>query len=448
MATIPSAVTAQYSDAYISTFDFHMPEKRNTLFRKYGDQGMGFYNIMDTLGFIEPVEQTTYSHFEEDWIWTPVHVRNNVASPGAGNPISFTLATTDLDSNNRFFIALNDNVMFANQVTGTVTVVDVSTPSAPVITVEPNDSSDNIGALLAGDTVIIYSNDWAEGTDQPSGKVARAIEYSFNCKIVKETNQYTGSEATNKTWWIKDSMGNFIPALYMKGQLDADYRMALRMNGALLFDRTTTNTTLSNAGHRTTQGLIPWVRGGGNTDSYNPGFYSIADFDIMNNVLDQNFAPTEEMAMLGLGLQTEWENLFVNSFTQGAIVYAMFNEGKKETDLNIGFKSFTKTERTWFIKRMAGFNNPRTYGAPGYNIPGMGVVCPMDGRKDPKTNNVIPSFGQRYKALGSYNRKMKVWLTGGAKAVTNQTDADSLNMRSEFGSEFVASNRFFLIEQQ
>ncbi len=446
MAT-PSAVTAQYSNALISTFDIHKPEKRDILYRKYGDQGMEFFKMIDKLGFSTPVAQQDYQHFEEDWIWVPVHSRNAVASPGVGNSINFTLASYDLDSGNRFFIALNDNVMFANQVTGTVTAVNVTVPTAPVITVRPNDTTNNIGALAADDTIIIYSNDWAEGTGQPDGKVARVIEYSFNTKIVKETNAYTGSEATNQTWTTVTSDGQSIPALYLKGQLDTDYRMALRMNGALLFDQTTTDATLLAAGNRTTQGLIPWVRGGGNVAGYNVGFYSMADFDIQNRILDQNFAPKEEVAMLGFDLQTEWENLFTNSFVNGAIVYGMYGEGKKAIDLSIGFNSFNKNERQWHIKRMTGFNMIQTFGAPGYKIPGMGVVMPIDGRKDPQTGNLLPSVGQRYKALGNYNRKMKVWLTGGAIAVTNQTDADALNIRSEFGSEFVASNRFFLIEE-
>jgi len=59
---------------------------------------------------------------------------------------------------------------------------------------------------------------------------------------------------------------------------------------------------------------------------------------------------------------------------------------------------------------------------------------------------MIPSIGMRYKALGDYNRQMKVWKTGGAQASTNQTDKDEMNQRTEFGSEYIASNRFFLTE--
>ncbi len=429
MAT-PSAVTSVYTDALISTFDIQMPSIKNTLFRRFGDQGLGFYQMMDTLGYIEPVAQTTYSHFEEDWIHVPVHVLNTVASPGAGNPISFTLQPQDLDVNNKFYIQLQHNVIFNNQVTGTVTAINVTTPTAPIITVQPHDATDNIGSVIAGDTVVIYSSDFAEGTDQPAGQVARTIKYTFSTKISKVSNEYTGSEATNQLWFDKDSAGNSIPAYYVKGQLDTDYRMSLA------------------AGDRTTTGVVPWVRGGGNVDTYLSGFYSMADFDYQNNILDQNFAPNEEVAMLGFKLQTDWDNLFSNSFVNGALVYGMFKEGQKSIDLAIGFNTFSKTERIWHIKRMAGFNHPQTYGAPGYNISGMGVIMPMDGRKDPKSNDTIPSFGQVYKSLGGYDRKMKVWLTGGAKASTNTIDKDVLSMRSEYGTRFVASNRFFLVEEQ
>lgn len=446
MAT-PSAVTSNYTDAYISTFDIHKPEKRNILFRKYGDQGLGFFNIIDTLGYQTPVAQTDYSHFEEDWIHQTVSVRNNVGSPGAGNSINFTLATADLDASNRFYIQVGDDVMFANQVTGHVTAIDVTTPSAPVVTVEPHVSTDNIGALTAGDIVIIYSDGFAEGTDQPNSKVAKSIEYSFSTKIVKETVAMTGTEMTNQTWFDKMSDGTPIQAYYLKGQIDCDYRMMLKMDGAMLFDRPTDNTALTTTGDRTTYGLVPWVRAGGNVDNYNATFYSLSDFDTMNNTLDQNFAPAEMLSMLGIQLQQEWENLFVNSFVDGAIVYASFTDGKKVTDLNIGFKTFSKTERFWHMKRMGVFNHPQLYGAAGFKIPGMGVITPMDSRKDAKTGGNIPSFGMRYKQLGDYNRKMKVWKVGGAKETTNGIDVDYLYMRSEFGSEFIASNRFFLVEQ-
>ncbi len=445
----PSSVTAVYSDAYVSTFDIHKPSIRNVLFRKYGNQGYGFFHVLDTLGYREAVDQTTYSHFEEDWIHQTFSSRNAVGSPGAGNPISITLSAGDLDSSNRFFVQVNDNVMFNNQVTGIVTAISVAVPSAPVLTIYPNQTTDNIGAVAAGDTMIIYSDSWAEGTAQPAGHVNIPIKYNFNCKITKVTNEATGSEMTNRIWVDYMSDGQKLGAWYWKGQIDADYEMAARIDGALLFDRPTTNAALVALEQRTTFGLVPWIRSGGNTDTYTPGFYSIADFDATNETLDANFAPSEMLELLGISANIEISNLFTNSFDAGSIVYASFKEGQKSADLAIDFSSFSKNGRTWHFKRMDSFNHPKFYGAPGFNFRNMMVMTPMDKQRDADPSgkgNMIPSIGMRYKSLGDYNRQMKVWKTGGAQASTNQTDKDEMNQRTEFGSEYIASNRFFLTE--
>lgn len=454
MAT-PSTVSSVQTDALISTFDINKPEKRNILFRKYGKQGLGFFNVLDTLGYKTPVAQTTYQHFEEDWIHQAVHVNANVASPGAGNPISFVLKPTlDLDSANRYFVQVNDNVMFANQVTGLVTGI-VAVGATVTVTVQPNQAIDNIGALNANDTVIIYSDSWAEGTSQPPGHISKPIEYEFSTKIIKVTNEVTGSSQTDRAWVDITSDGQSLAGgWWLKGwQIDTDYEMTARMDGALLFDRPNTNTTLTNLGNRNTTGLVPWVRSGGNVDTYNQGFYSIVDFDSQNEILDQNFAPSEMLSLLGIQLHLEWGNLFQNSFTAGAIVYANFSDGKKAADLNMDFNSFSKGERVWHLKRMGIFNHPQFYGAPGYKMPGMGILTPMDSVKnaDPQNDsNNIPSIGMRYKALDGYSRQMEVWTTGGGGKIpvkTSQTDISQLNMRTEMGSEYIASNRFYLIEQ-
>lgn len=448
MAT-PSTVTATYSDSLVSTFDIHKPEKLNVLFRKYGKQGLGFFNILNTLGYKKPVSQTTYSHFEEDWIHQAAHVLSNVASPGAGNAITFRLdPAQDLDSSNNYFIQENDDVMFANQVTGTVTAI-AAAGAVVDVTVRPHQSTDNIGALTAGDTVIIYSDNWAEGTTQPPGHVTKPIEYSFDAKIIKVTNEATGTEQTNRIWVETMSDGQKLGSWVVKGQIDADYEMALRMDGALLFDRPTTDATLTAAGNRTTFGLVPWIRSGGNVDTYVQGFYSIQDFYSQTEVLDASFAPQEMLSLLGISLYNEIEQLFVNTFTAGALIYGSFGDGKKDVDLNIGFKSFTAGERGWHLKKMNSFSHPYLYGAAGFTLKGMGIMTPMDKVKDanPDGSNMIPSIGCRYKELGGYSRQMKVWQTGGAKASTNQVDKDELNMRTEMGSQYIASNRFYLVEQ-
>jgi hypothetical protein len=440
-----NTVSAVHSDALVSSYDFHKPSVSNKLFRKFGDQGQSFFNIINTWGYVTPVDQTTYSHYEEEFIHENVHVRANVASPGAGNTITFTLGTQDLDAQNRFFIQIGDDVMFANGVTGNVTAINTATPSAPTVTVAPHEVADNIGALTAGDAVIIYSNNYAESTGQPNGHVSKKTKHNFSAKIIKYSVETTGTELTNGNWVDVMSDGKPIKGWFAKGQLDADYEMLLRMDGASLFDKPTTNTALSNVGKRTMTGLVPWIRSGGNIDTYSPGFYELEDFDQINKTLDGQFGASENTIMSGIDLHTDFENLFVNQFTAGAIVYG--KEKANPLELNLEVQSLKKGGRGYHFKKMGIFSHPRLYGASGYKTPGMGILMPMDLKKDAKTGNDLPSVGIRYKEMNGYSRKMETWTTGGGKNKVTQVDKDELNMRTERGTQFIANNRFYLIEQ-
>lgn len=445
----PAATQAQYTDQYISTFDIHMPHIRNDLFRQYGDQGLGFFNFVDTWGAVSPVDQTQWSHYEEDFIHESFNSRAAVASPGAGVEIDITLATYNLDGSNNFYPRLGDDVMFANQVTGTIVNIDVSTPTAPVVTIEPHSNTDNIGAIAQDDTIIIYSNNFAENTDQPESRVSKTIKYDFSAKIMKETMTVSGTEMTNKLWFNVMSDGQKIPAYYMKGQIDADYRMMLSIDGASLFDRVTTNPTLLATGNRTMTGMVPWIRGGGNILGYTPGLFTLPLFNQMVRRLDKYFAPDEFWAMLGIDLHLEWEDLFADILDDNPILLTGRYRNKSAKDLNFTFRSIKKGERCFYFQRMKSFNHPKLYGAAGFNLSGMGIVMPMDKKKDPVNGNRVPSVQFRYKKLGNYSRRMETWFTGGAGGIkkTNTIDNMQYNMRCEMGTEFFGVRRFYLIEE-
>jgi len=441
-------VSAVLTDELATTFDIHKPEKRNELFRRYGKQGVGYYDLIKTLGYSTAVSQTTFSHFEEGWIHANIEVRNNVADPGAGNSIDFTLAATDLDANNNFFIQEDDSVMFANDVTGTVTNVDVTTPSAPVITVEPDDSSDNIGALTAGDIVIIYSNNFAEDTDQPESTVSHPDEFSFSTQIIKQTRKASGSELTNQNWFDKDTDGNSLPSYYYKQVMEADYEMKLRMDGSLLFAKPITNTALTAVGKRNMTGVVPWIRTNGLSANHG-GTFALTDFDTMNLQLDSYNAPIENFGFLGIKLHQLIENTLRAdaSFVNGGIVYAA-NQRSSE-DLKIKFNSFEKTGRTYHFQRMGQLNQRKLYGSTGFDLNSLGFFAPTSKTKDARTSEKMPYMGMRYKKLGSYNREMETWYLGGAGNIRKTTSRDRIEIhyRTECGGEPAAADHWYLWEQ-
>ena len=92
----PSAVQSIWSQQIISTFDIDKPENLNVLFRRYGDQGLGLFRLIESMGFKMSVAQDTYEHDEEDWIHEVFHSLALVGAPGPGNDLVVTLDPSDL----------------------------------------------------------------------------------------------------------------------------------------------------------------------------------------------------------------------------------------------------------------------------------------------------------------------------------------------------------------
>jgi len=452
---MPQSVTPIYASEIVSGFDVWKPEQLADLFKRYGDQGMGYFMLLKTLGFEKPVAQDSYSHWEENLKHVSFKTRNNVSSPGAGADALITLHADDLDASNRFYPRLWDTVIFANEVTGQIVTIDVSTPSAPVVTVRPNKSTDNIGALTAGDTVAIISNAFSEGSGQPRGAFTGVEKYSNYTQIIKESLEVTGTEMTNQTWLNLNGMEG--APFYYAGITDIDYRMNLRIEGALLFQKPTTNTsmtdTVTSRQVQTTEGLIPYIRRKGNLYPYTTGTLQVTDFDNIDRTLDKEFAGNYICGLLGIDLHQQIENVLQAYFQDTNIQYTkevvndeLFggNSGKAAT---VNFKMLTKSERTYMFKRMKTFSNRNTYGSPGFKMPSMGVFLPINSKKDPVNGDNVRSIGCRYKALGPYSRKMEIYDVKGAGSGLKVTEFDKQNtyMRCHIGAHHRGGNQFILM---
>jgi hypothetical protein len=454
----PAAVAAPYASEIVSTFDIDKPERLNTLFRRRGEQGLGFFRIIESMGFKLPAAQDLYEHDEEDWIHETFHSLNPVGAPGPGNNALITLDPGDLDVNNNFYPRLWDQVLFPqSEVTGAIIDIDVNVPSAPVITVRPSDITDDIGAIGAGQELVIFSGGFSEGSGQPKGAVSGTFHYENELQIIKETLVATGTEMTNQKWFDKLSQpgGQSIPAYYMKGQLDTDYRMNLKIDGALLFGKRTTNPTIDPATGRpikTTEGLVPYIRRVGNTRNYTSGAFSVQKFNEAVKILDKEFAADYVCSLNGINLAIEIEDTLVDYFKDTNINYVtdrmsadMFG-GNKALAASVAFKMFTKGERTFALKRMPIFSHAKLYGASGYNHAGQGILIPMGKKKDKLTNMDLPTFGCRYKKLGPYSRMMEVWNVSGAGPNTKVIAEDLHNyyMRCHVGFHGMAGNQMIL----
>jgi hypothetical protein len=452
----PEAIAQIYASDIVSGFDIHKPEYMNTLFNRYGDQGASYFQLIRSMGFELPVANDVYGHFEDNWVHTTFHSRGIVAQGLAGAEVLITLDTADLDANNNFYPRLWDLVLFPNEVTGSITKVDVTDADVPVITVKPNDVLDQIPALVADEELVIFSSAFSEGSGQPEGALSSTWEYSNTAQIIKETIGYTGTEMVNQTWFDVTSAGQSIPAYYFKGQIEIDYRMALKIDGALLWGKQTTNTitdTVTGRAIKTTEGMIPYIRRVGNEQTYTANAFDVDEFDEMDNTLDRNFAGNNILSLLGLRFSQEIENSLVTYFADTNITYArqavntdIFNSNESLA-ASVNFKYLTKSERTYMFKRLGGFNNPKLYGADGYSARTMGVFLPVNSKKDPVTSNNVSSIGTRYRALGPYSRRMEVWKVGGVgRLKVTEFDKENTYQRCHVGAHFRGGNQMILME--
>jgi hypothetical protein len=453
-----NSFVAPYSSDLLSGFDIYKPEKLNKLFRVKGDQGMSYFMLLKSLGFETAVARDLYSHYEEMLIHDTVPV-NAQAGGAAGATVTLTINAAGIDvinGVNRIFPRLWDTILFSNGVTASVVAVNVG---AATFDVRPNVSGDSIPATSLAEEIVVISNAFSEGSDQPSGRLAGTKQYTNYLQIIKESLNATGSEMTNQDWFdelVDDSgAGKKILGYVMKGQVDLDYRLALSVSNALLFQKATTNTITDGTTNRaiqTTNGLIPEIRTDGNVLPYTPGTFNIATFDDIVKIQDAEFCGNDIVAFLGIDLHLEIENVMVDYFKETEIGYTVANvfKGDEGLAMSVGFKSFRKGDRTFHFKRMGSFSHPKIGGAPGYNYRNMGMFLPIDMRKDRSTGDMIPSIGCRYKSLGKYSRKMETWNVSGAgdgmKVISN--DLANWYMRTHVGAHHIGLNRFVLLDPQ
>lgn len=456
----PDAIAGIYASEIVSGFDLHKPEYLNDLFRRYGDQGESTFQLIRSMGFEKPVANDTYGHFEENHIHEIIHSTGIVAQPIQGDPITFVLDAVDLDANNNFYVRMWDILMFPNEVTGVVVDIDVTDPAAPEITCELQETTDRFPALTAGEELIIISNQFSEGSGQPEGAVSGTWQYENDAQIIKETIGATGTEMVNQDWIDVTSDGRKIPAYYYKGQIDIDYRIALKMDGAILWGKRTTNTNAAltdpdtGRASKSTEGLVPYIRRVGNEQSYTAGAFDIDEFDELDQTLDREFAGNYILGLLGISLHQDIENAMVEYFQNTNIQFAkqttndvLFNKNEA-LGASVNFTYLTKSERTFLMKRMKIFNNSKLYGADGYAGPTLGLWLPINQKKDPVSGNMVPSMGVRYRALGAYNRRMEVWDVGGAGAGLKVTEFDRRDtyQRCHIGAHYRGGNQFVLME--
>lgn len=412
--------------------------------------------MLKDMMFEESVAQETYSNFEINRYHSTFKVLANVTQPAVDADIVLKLHADSVDSDNRFYPQRFDAVMFSNEVGGIIWNIDTTTPSEPELTIKIQKSGAQFPALTAGDEVTIISNAYSEGSGQPVSRIAGVIEDSNDLQIIKETFSVTGTEMTNQTWLNLKGIDG-APYYWVEGQAQMDYRMLLKVDGALTWGERTTNPSVidPDTGNKiyTTEGCYRYARRKANPYPKASGALDMTDFDAIDLLLERNHVGNYVLTLSGSKRYQNIENMAVTYLQDTNINYAtetankdLFG-GRTGKDLAVNFKYLTKSGRTFLLKRNSNSTNPSTFGAAGYSMAEQSLMVPLSRFVEPKTNKPSSCLGMRYKALGGYNRRTETYPVRGAGPglKVSEFDVSNVYQRQNVGSHNTAGNQWVFI---
>lgn len=457
MAT--TSFTAPASEVLLSTFNYLLkPDVQNLYVQKYKYNGLTLYSLLQLLGMKQRVTQITNFTNEQPRIIKSFSPRANVTG---GLSISVTLSTADVNSDNTFYPQVGMQVMTTDKVRGKITAIDVSIPSAPVLTIE----ADNVpfNNIAAGTPIINFSRRSGEGTGQPSSTFTQPELYQYYNKIIKGTATATGTALSVDTWTTQFG-GQPIPGgvFAIMPQIEEEMRIQRMIGGGLMFDQVVTNANaLTEPGEQNVFGMVPAVLANGNSTTTTPGSFGIADMDYIVRVFDAEVGCLNNLIVAGGSLYQDIENGVVNTFTQNPIVFSktltgvsnpVVNEQAVRTDsifANYNVRGFSKGNYFFHLAKIQELNDPETYGAAGFTTPNLGVIMPLDplagtgqsGIKGYVELTYLDVIGQ-----GGAGTEMKIWKTGAnAPVPTDQIDNLNVNYLTRTGIRFKALNKFFVL---
>jgi hypothetical protein len=463
-----------------------------------------FTDLIKYLGYHRPIlpgVDGSYGHWEKDWIRQSLIVGTDgltagSGGTGAGKSFKFKLAVDSIfegDDGRRYSYARENEIIkfqinSINVYSGWIKSVTAS-GSTYEIEVVPNDSSVDLLAALGGVgsnkgvEFAVGDTAYPEGSNHGYGRQSRNLKYKNNVQIIRDDNIETGSSRVRsyEIERVVDDKGNLI-AWELKGDNDAFNRLKYQRESAIctgvlndnFFETDPSKLTpdMTNVHAQTTEGIFTFAMKHGYTNPYG-SVMSIDMLDAKNDILDAEAAPDNYIIAGGSPYIRLWRDALkdylgdtsINQYsTAASTVFASGDDAfSKALAIEVAFSSvrLQGSNRTFHMKTIDTFNDPKALGASHYTYRNMGFFLPVGDVKNNMskgmqselyTDNVdasrVPYFGYVYSARTenggiNMNREMHVWNTGGNAATpTDGWDVSRLHLLGEIGASAAAGNLF------
>lgn len=400
--------------------------------------GLGLTSILGFIGNEEMVSSDDdITFYERDRPFDNVKVASDVADPGVGNQILIPLHSDSLDANNNFFVREGHILQFANGAQGMVVDIDVSTPAIPVLEVEPVDTAVNIGALSEDDELAIVSEASAEATGKVKPMQRGFVPRKFYMQIIKSSGLVTGSALANALKVQITENGEKFD-LY-KDVFDSVKEELERLkDGAVVWGQKDNNPNLLQATsygnsnvRKTTKGLVPTIDALGGKLPVTAGAFDMDVFDDIDLFMTRNGAPSGYALMpMGKQLFHDVENA-LKEYTDKATDFAkvsqfMTQRGVAGMEVALNFSAFTKSNRTFILKSIDAWTDPKLFGNDFYDQEKWGMVLPLFNVADAKTGKMSKNVSVLHKGLGAYSRRLQLKVRDGSGVMASQVLDDDV----------------------
>lgn len=450
-----AAVSGNYTEQIASLHDFFKPQDIPTLYARYGAQYMPMLAQFEALNRALPIQGDEWFGWEENWYHQTIVTSGTTTAGAAGAAVTITLAPSQVDADGNFYPQVGMIVSFPNSTYVQARIESIDTSAGVKMTIKPELSTDVIPATTDGETLVISSNAYGAGTDQPKGIVVGATKRSFTAQIFKTTHGLEGSQLTHAKWFNKIDDGRSVRNWYSDGYMLAEYQRDLFIDGAFTWGDEANNLTVpageNGAGNKvkTTKGIMRHAIEAGHDLPYTAGSWSPEDLDAVGlYFLSQGITSGYSLDWVGAQLNIDIENGMKGYLNYTGVDYTntvnnVFG-GNKDLAASFGFKVIVKGGITHIIKPMPVWSHPKLFGASGYDMPKRGLFAPLAKVINPKNQEVMPNIAVRYEAMNGYNRKFEAWTVSGAgpglKVIG--TDKAETFLRSHMGLQVFKANQF------
>lgn len=442
--------------------DKYKPQVASVVYQKTGNGYIDAFTLVSTMGPRKAVGGPIIKHQERGFFDAPITAKTSTSAGAAGAPVNVTLAASDLGTGNIFYPQLYSTGFFKNNCSFVVTAVDVTTPSAPVLTLQPS-ATGNVPAIAANEQIAVIGTAWYEGSRQPTAYMQQDWEYQYALQYFKHSEAITGTAEMGEKWADKDSNG-----VSQKGyqflKIRGEQEMIKQIANEMMFSEGQTTSWTGNPLQYKIQGWKPWIIGnGGSVNPTAPGAFSLSQFQGINDDLDATNAGGQYVMVSGNSRQREIVAAASSQYSSNAMTYVDANaagsfqsrfadgiddEGMRADakGININVRTFTDGTRTYDFCNLKALSDPSTNNPTGYNSNYLSFILPMNTVARTASSAPAPLIEVCYMPQVKQKGFMDVWQ-GGANSEFGTTDTDNryIYYKSHVGQRLACSEMFGII---